>query len=137
MDSQTTASAQNSSGKNKVHMKSVTIILHAGPSGFTDDKDEAKRVRLGEILPALDNPELRVVLDFTHVKSSTQSFVHALLGEALKKHGESVLNRIHFHKCTPLMKSLVQLVVDYSFGGFASSDDSDRIEPKKRPRKKA
>lgn len=100
-------------------MSAVTVELEAGPDGFTDDKDEAKRIREKTIIPALEAGG-HIVLDFCKLKSSTQSFVHALLGEALQRFREPALDKIQFKDCTPLMKSLVQLVVDYSLGGFRS-----------------
>ena len=93
------------------------IKLHAGIGGFAEDKDEAKKIRVENILPALEEKK-RIVLDFSEVKYSTQSFVHALLGEALQRFGESALDRLEFRSCTPQLRSLVQLVADYSLGGF-------------------
>jgi hypothetical protein len=98
-------------------MTPVNIVLDAGPDGFNDDKDEAKRIRENTIIPTLAADDC-VVLDFSEVKSSTQSFVHALVGEALQRFKEPALEKIQFKNCTPLMKGLVQLVVDYSLGGF-------------------
>ena len=107
------------------------IIIHvkAAIGGFAEDKDEAKRIRVETILPAT-REQSRVVIDFSEVKYSTQSFVHALLGEVLKRRGESVLDRLEFRSCTPQVKSLVQLVVDYSLGGF-STDSPKLIEVRK------
>ena len=98
-------------------MSPVTVELQAGPDGFTDDKDEAKRIRENTIIPTLEAQD-DIILNFCNVKSSTQSFVHALVGEALQRFREPALDRIQFKSCTPLMKGLVQLVVDYSLGGF-------------------
>jgi hypothetical protein len=95
----------------------INVVLNAGPDGFNDDKDEAKRIRENTIIPTLAAGD-SVVLDFSKVKSSTQSFVHALVGEALQRFREPALENIQFKSCTPLMKGLVQLVVDYSLGGF-------------------
>jgi len=93
------------------------IRLAAGVAGFAEDKDYARTLRQEKILPALERGD-SVTLDFTQVKYATQSFVHALIGEALKKHGESVLDRIEFKNCTPQLQSVIELVVDYSLGGF-------------------
>lgn len=93
------------------------IVLDSGVNGFAEDKDKAKRIRLGELLPALERGEM-VVLDFAAVRYATQSFVHALIGEALKKYGEVVLDRIEFKNCSPQLQSVIELVVDYSLGGF-------------------
>src|ERR1700675_511680 len=100
--------------KNTVHMKSsVFIRVPGGSTGFAEDKDEARRIRIGNLLPALSK-DSSVILDFREIKYATQSFVHALLGEVLKRHGENVLSQIDFKNCTPQLKSLIQLVVDYS-----------------------
>jgi hypothetical protein len=98
-------------------MSLVTVELQAGPDGFTDDKDGAKRIREQTIIPTLEADD-HIILDFCKVKSSTQSFVHALVGEALQRFREPALDKIQFKSCTPLVKGLVQLVVDYSLGGF-------------------
>lgn len=98
----------------------MSNILHipGGPSRFQEDKDLARQIRIAEILPALLRGE-RVVLDFSDVDYATQSFVHALIGEALKQFGEEVLDRIEFHRCSAQLRSVIELVVNYSLGGFA------------------
>lgn len=124
-------------------MSPITVELKTGPGGFTDDKDEAKTIREKTIIPALVADD-HIVLDFCKVKSSTQSFVHALLGEALQRFREPALDRIQFKNCTPLMKGLVQLVVDYSLGGFRSEKyevndrENETVEvPKQKAKRRA
>jgi hypothetical protein len=99
---------------------SVVVKLTAGSSGFLEDKDSAREQRIERILPALDRRE-PVVIDFDGVAYATQSFVHALIGEALRKHGERALDLIEFRNCSPQLQSIIELVVDYSLGGFAAS----------------
>lgn len=135
MDKETITSQENSNGKNKIHLnQSVEIKLEAGVRGFAEDKDEAKLIRVEIILPALKRND-QVVLDFKKAKYSTQSFVHALVGEALQTYGEAVLDRLEFRSCAPQVKSLVQLVVDYSLGGFStdSSKMDGVVDSAKRP----
>jgi hypothetical protein len=148
MDTQAIASGENRVQKDQVCMSPVNIVLDAGSDGFNDDKDEAKRIRENTIIPTLAAGDC-VVLDFSGVKSSTQSFVHALVGEALQRFKEPALEKIEFKSCTPLMKGLVQLVVDYSLGGFRvegnetteekaielQMPEPQRIRPRKRPHK--
>lgn len=100
-------------------MKTIKIL--SGSNVFAEDKDEAKKIRLEEILPALQQGE-NIALDFKSVRYATQSFVHALIGEALKQYGESALERIEFRNCSTQLKSIVELVVDYSLGGFATPE---------------
>lgn len=96
----------------------IHIELRAAADRFAEDKDEARRLRLNKILPALQRGD-QVVLDFAAVSYATQSYVHALIGEALRKHGDPVLQLLEFKNCSPAVRGVVELVVDYSLGGFA------------------
>lgn len=98
----------------------VLIKLDPGAGEFAEDKDLARRLRTGKLLPALARGD-DVVLDFSGVAYATQSFVHALIGEALNQHGEAALGRLEFRNCSPQLRSLVELVVGYSLGGFAEA----------------
>jgi hypothetical protein len=102
---------------------SEDIKLRPDVGGFAEDKDRAKSIRIQRILPALERKE-RIVLDFDGVAYATQSYVHALIGEALKRHGERALELIEFRNCSPQLRSLIELVVDYSFGGFPEKESS-------------
>ena len=97
---------------------SVYVEISTGEGGFAEDKDLAKRLRIEQILPALE-AGTEVVLDFSAVHFATQSYVHALIGEALKRFGESALDLLEFRHCSPSVRSVIELVVDYSLAGFA------------------
>ena len=56
------------------------------------------------------------------MKDVTQFFVHVLVGEALVRYGTEILDRIEFKDCSPQIRSVVALVVDYSLGGFANGE---------------
>lgn len=99
------------------------LKIPSGPGGFAEDKDEAKRLRTSEILPTLEREE-QLVLDFVDVRYATQSYVHALIGEALKKHGEDALELLEFKSCSAAVRSVIELVVDYSLGGFPESREA-------------
>ncbi|MGI9304596.1 MAG: STAS-like domain-containing protein [Gammaproteobacteria bacterium] len=111
-------------------MKSVVVIsVAAGSTGFAEDKDWARKIRISKILPALARGE-EVGLDFAGIHYATQSFVHALIGEALKKHGEECLDQLDFKNCSTQLQSLIELVVDYSLGGFPDQlRSSNAMEP--------
>ena len=96
----------------------IKIELKASASGFAEDKEDAKAIRINQILPSLDKGDA-VVLDFSKVKYATQSYIHALIGEPLRRFKEVALARLEFKNCSPQLKSLVELVVDYSLGGFS------------------
>lgn len=95
----------------------ISIEIEGGPGGFAEDKDAARWIRIERILPALKRSQA-IKLDFSSIRYATQSYVHALIGEALKRYGEDALERIEFKNCSPAVRSVVELVVDYSLGGF-------------------
>jgi len=124
MDSQTDAHTGVNYAEDQVHVK-TKLRLSSGIAGFAEDKDYARKLRQEKILPLLARGG-ELVLDFSLVKYATQSFVHALIGEALKKYGEPVLERIEFQHCTPQLQSVIELVVDYSLGGFPAHADTQQ-----------
>jgi hypothetical protein len=94
-------------------------------NGFAEDKDQAKELRTIKLLPALARHE-KVVLDFAAVHYATQSFIHALIGESLQKYGDKALEMLEFRHCSPQVRSVIELVVDYSLGGFAEMGDTNK-----------
>lgn len=114
----------------------TTIPIQASTSGFAEDKEAAKQLRLTKILPALERED-SVILDFGNVKYATQSFIHALIGEPLRRYQQKALGHLEFKNCSPQLKSLVELVVDYSLGGFAEEPMSDKPRKVKRKASKA
>lgn len=93
------------------------ILLKPGANRFAEDKEGARQIRLERIMPALERDE-DVVLDFKNVSYATQSYIHALIGEALQKHGDSALKNFEFKNCSAALRSVIELVVDYTLGGF-------------------
>lgn len=91
-------------------MKRIDIHTHTGD--FAENKDVARDLRLNEIIPALDAKE-DVVLDFKRVEAATQSFIHALISDLLRKYGTHVLDRIEFKSCNDIVKKIITIVVDY------------------------
>ena len=96
-------------------MKSIVIFDKAG--AFAENKDVARDIRKQEIIPALDKNE-EVVLDFQQVTGATQSFIHALISEILRKYGTDVLDRVTFKSCNDTVKQIINIVVDYMQEGM-------------------
>lgn len=88
------------------------IVLADTVGSFAENKDEARRLRVEEIIPALETGE-EVVLDFTGVESTTQSFIHALISDLMRKYGGEVLDRIEFKNCTETIRKIVTIVTEY------------------------
>ena len=91
-------------------MTRIEIRAHAGV--FAENKDTARDLRLNKIIPALEKKE-EVILNFTGVDATTQSFIHALISDLLRKYGSDVLDRIEFKSCNDTVKKIITIVVDY------------------------
>jgi len=90
----------------------VKIELAKVVGTFAEDKDTAARLRREEILPTLAAGGA-IEIDFAEVSLTTQSFIHALISEALRQHGEEVLDRIHFKNCETGPRGIIETVVQY------------------------
>lgn len=91
--------------------KSLVKVVKLARS-FAEDKDVARQIRISFIKPAIENGK-RVVLDFRGVSVSTQSFVHAMISEAILNHGTKALRLLEFKSCNPTVKSVILTVIDY------------------------
>ena len=111
----------------------TTISLTASSSGFAEDKEAAKEIRVSQILPNLERGD-PVILDFAKVTYATQSYIHALIGEPLRRYQQAALDKLEFKNCSPQLKSLVELVVDYSLGGFAEEPTSTKQRARRKVR---
>ncbi len=81
---------------------------------FAEDKDIASSIRQLEIMPTLSRCE-SVVLDFTGVSLTTQSFIHALICDVLRTYKEAALEMLDFKGCLPGVRGIVETVVQYTF----------------------
>ncbi|HBE03010.1 MAG: hypothetical protein A2096_16740 [Spirochaetes bacterium GWF1_41_5] len=96
-------------------MTNINIFIKAG--AFAENKDIARDIRIKELLPALTCGE-EITLDFEKVDAATQSFIHALISDILRKHGPDVLDRITFKSCNVTVKKIIEIVVDYMLEGM-------------------
>ncbi len=91
----------------------ITIGISQRAGAFAEDKDIAAKIRDEELKPAVARGD-KVRLDFSEVDGATQSFIHALISEPIRKHGPGVLDKLEFKKCNPTVRSVVEIVVEYS-----------------------
>lgn len=90
----------------------IHIILFPSVGTFAENKDVARDIRLEKIIPALEKGE-EVILDFEKIEGATQSFIHALISDVMRKKGNEILDRISFKSCNPTIKKIIQIVIDY------------------------
>ncbi|MFA6918070.1 MAG: STAS-like domain-containing protein [Candidatus Gracilibacteria bacterium] len=91
-------------------MINIKLFKQVGP--FAENKDIAADIRLNNLIPALDKNE-NIVLDFEKIEGATQSFIHALISDLIRKYGNTVLDKIQFKSCNNTVRSIISIVVDY------------------------
>lgn len=101
-------------------MKKIKVFDKAGK--FAENKDVARDLRVGEIIPALDKNE-EIMLDFEHVDAATQSFIHALISDILRRYGNDALDRVTFKSCSEPVKKIINMVVEYMQDGIDAEGD--------------
>ena len=81
---------------------------------FAEDKDTAAALRKEQILPELKKGR-KVELDFTGVTLTTQSFIHALISEALRQNSDTALKLMSFKGCSNSVRGIIETVVQYVY----------------------
>lgn len=90
----------------------MEIKLYSFVGAFAENKDIAKDIRVTKIIPSLEKGD-EITLDFDKVKSATQSFVHALISDVIRKNGIKVLDMIYFKNCNDTIKKIIEIVIEY------------------------
>jgi hypothetical protein len=91
-------------------MKEIELRPIVG--SFAENKDKAQKIRTEEILPAIEGGE-KVILDFNEVGSATQSFIHALISDLLRRYGGDVLDVLFFKNCNEEVQKIISIVIEY------------------------
>ena len=90
----------------------IEIKLLPIVGSFAENKDLARDIRLEKIIHALENKQ-EITLDFDGIDSTTQSFIHALISDLIRKYGIDVLDKIYFKNCNETVTKIINIVVDY------------------------
>ncbi len=96
-------------------MKHVRMVKKTGR--FAENKDIARDVRVKELLPALRKGE-KIIIDFKGVDAATQSFVHALISDVVRKFGTDAFEKITFKGCNENVQRMINIVADYMQEGL-------------------
>lgn len=101
-------------------MKKIIVYQEAGE--FAENKDVAKRWREEIILPELaKNKEVEV--DFINVTGVTQSFVHALVAEAIRRYGDSAFDNLTFSNANGVVREIIRTVYHYMQESLEDTDE--------------
>lgn len=79
---------------------------------FAENKDVAKDIRLKKLLPALENTG-SVTFDFEGVKGATQSFIHALVSDALRKYPDIIYDNVFYKNTNEDIQKIITIVYRY------------------------
>lgn len=90
----------------------IHIKLFKQVGEFAENKDIAADIRLKKLMPALEKNE-NIILDFEKIEGATQSFIHALISDLMRKFGNEVLDKIQFKSCNSTVQGIISIVVDY------------------------
>lgn len=92
--------------------KRITIKMNELVGNFAENKDVAKEIRIKTILPALTS-EKEVVIDFAGVDGATQSFIHALISEPIRKFGDVAYSNLIYSNANSNIRGIVTVVYRY------------------------
>jgi hypothetical protein len=92
------------------------IASSAALDGFLENKEFAGEQRDQVLKPALDRGE-RISIDFDGVDDVSQSFIHALIAEAIRIHGAPSLDLIQFKNASDPVRDAIQMVIRYTLSG--------------------
>ncbi|MBI5414353.1 STAS-like domain-containing protein [Candidatus Peregrinibacteria bacterium] len=90
----------------------IHIKLFQYTGSFAENKDVARDIRLHKLIPALEKNK-DIILDFENVEGATQSFIHALISDLIRKYGDEVLDKIQFKSCNETVQGIISIVTDY------------------------
>lgn len=90
----------------------INIKLFEQVGSFAENKDIARDIRLKTIIPALEKNQ-DIILDFEKIDAATQSFVHALISDLIRKYGNRILDKIRFKSCSETVQEIITIVTNY------------------------
>jgi hypothetical protein len=92
----------------------MKIVIYDLVGSFAEDKDVAARLRRETILPQLKGGGA-LEIDFTGVTLATQSFIHALISEAIRQNPDTALELLTFKGCADGVRGIIETVVQYVY----------------------
>lgn len=90
----------------------MEIEIYKETGDFAENKDIARDIRKNKIIPALMRGET-IVINFDKINFVTQSFIHALISDIIRKETPKILERIEFKHCKDSIKRIIEIVTDY------------------------
>ena len=92
-------------------MKKI-ITMRKMVNDFAENKDIAKKLRIEEIMPALSRGD-EVILDFDGVGGATQSFIHALISDPIRKLKDVAFDNLIYQNTNNDIREIISIVYRY------------------------
>ena len=92
-------------------MKKV-INMRKLAGDFAENKDIAKKLRIEKIIPALSKGD-EVILDFDEVSGATQSFIHALISDPIRKLKNVAFDNLAYKNANDDIREIISIVYRY------------------------
>lgn len=89
-----------------------TIILKKEAGEFCENKDIAKKLREEVIMPTLDKGG-SITFDFDGVIGATQSFIHALISDVIRKFQDYAFDNLFYKNTSPEIQKIISIVYNY------------------------
>ncbi len=93
-------------------MKQINIYERTGNKDFAENKDIGKDIRINDIMPELEKRSA-VVLNFEQIDRASQSFIHSLISDPIRKYGDEALEFLLFKNCNDKVKGMIKIVLGY------------------------
>ena len=93
-------------------MKEINIYERIGKKDFAENKDIGREIRVDGIMPELEK-ENKVILNFDQIDRASQSFIHSLVSDPIRKYGDKAVEMILFKSCNDKVKDMIKIVLGY------------------------
>src|SRR3989344_1668898 len=90
----------------------IVIKIKEKAGDFAENKDVAKKLRTEIIIPNLAEGKI-VQIDFLGVSGVTQSFIHALVAEPIRKFNGVALEKLEYKNCVKNVQEIIKTVYEY------------------------
>ncbi|PIY80985.1 MAG: hypothetical protein COY80_00010 [Candidatus Pacebacteria bacterium CG_4_10_14_0_8_um_filter_42_14] len=97
------------------------IILRNEIGDFAENKDTAKRLRIGIIMPALLVGD-EVIIDFEGISGATQSFIHALISDPIRDFKEVAFDKLVYKNANNDIREIISIVYRYMQESLVGND---------------
>lgn len=89
---------------------------------FAENKDVAKKMRLEQIMPALSKHN-EVILDFDNMNGATQSFIHALISDPIRKFRGVAFKNLFYKNANDNIREIISIVYRYMQESLNGNDN--------------